>query len=985
MTDMPNTRFEDTEGLFEPLNMDHLESISSYQGDNEGEQFGKLVRPQVATLLKSIGLDKLYVRGEGDYLYYTNQKTGEEEKVLDLVGGFGASLLGHNHPALIARAQELLAEQRPFNSQGSNRKFAGLLAEKLADVLYQSTECRYMTTFANTGAEAVEAAIKHAELEAMMRIDAVFERFDRNLNKIKLGLRVGEIVLTDDLLDTAAQQFGLTSFDGIEALVAEIYRYNRSILLSPPSFLAVEGAFHGKKTGALKLTYQREYREPWQRFGIQVKFLPRNKPEAVQKILEESWIEYYDLEVDDQQCIRLIRRKWCTITACFAEPIQGEGGVLELDEGYWKALRKAADQGLFPLIIDEIQTGMGRTGRFLASRFSNVVGDYYLFSKALGGGLAKLSAMMVKKSRYIEDFGSLHTSTFTDDDFSCSIALGAVELLTRNDHQLINACYTKGQYLQNKLNQLMVSFPQTIKAIRGRGLMAGIEFGSQDHSPSPLIQELSRQKKLGYALCGHMLNIENIRLAPTLSSLNTLRIQPSVYITLQEIDDAIAAFSRALTLIESADCYRLFGYLAEVTHYQNFDPQSVPNTVVQGAVVQSTDVRVAFLGHFLEPSDLLSWEPRLGPLTEAQCQALLDKTRHILDPFIVKQDIVYSTQGRCATAITIGIPASSNQYAEALRNADTAWLQTLIEKGVTLSKRLGCSVVGFGGYNSIITNNCTTLMEEQIALTTGNSLTSAAAIEAVLAALEHQNIPIAEAKLGIVGSIGNIGKVVAEICADKVNKLLLIGRRGSARRLNKVAEAIYTRAFNLVIADPDCLEGIAAAIADTATIKQLRSSLINKQNIGKQIREGLLKELGGETPIQTSENFEDLCQCDAIVSATNAPQPIIKAEHIGERTKVVCDVALPKDVDDEVAQQFPDLMVLKGGLTKLGLDQHLSIPGMPHSDGYIFACLGETVLLGLSGIREHFSYGALETAKVRSIAQLAKLHGYTFNIKLANE
>ena len=125
-------------------------------------------KPSVEACLHAAGLDMEYTRGEGDYLYYLDEH-GEEVEVLDLVGGYGASLFGHNNPRLVDVVRGLLDAQRPFNSQGSVRGYAQKLKTRLSDLAQSETGREYSETLENTGASAVEAAIKHAELEFEMR------------------------------------------------------------------------------------------------------------------------------------------------------------------------------------------------------------------------------------------------------------------------------------------------------------------------------------------------------------------------------------------------------------------------------------------------------------------------------------------------------------------------------------------------------------------------------------------------------------------------------------------------------------------------------------------------------------------------------------------------------------------------------------------------------------------------------------------------
>src|SRR5207302_9543712 len=124
-----------------------------------------------------------------------------------------------------------------------------------------------------------------------------------------------------------------------------------------------------------------------------------------------------------------------------------------------------------PLVVDEIQSGMGRTGAFLASQALGLKPDYLCLSKSLGGGLAKIGALLIKRDRFVEEFSVKHTSTFAEDDRSCLLALKALEILDRDD--LPARCAARGRHLLQKLEELRARFPDQIKDVRGKGLMVG--------------------------------------------------------------------------------------------------------------------------------------------------------------------------------------------------------------------------------------------------------------------------------------------------------------------------------------------------------------------------------------------------------------------------------------------------------------------------------------------------------------------------------
>jgi acetylornithine/succinyldiaminopimelate/putrescine aminotransferase len=156
-------------------------------------------------------------------------------------------------------------------------------------------------------------------------------------------------------------------------------------------------------------------------------------------------------------------------------------------EWLWQISRKH----VFPFVADEIQTGMGRTGTFLAIERYAVLPDYICLSKALSGGLTKIGALMIRRERFVEEFSLKHTSTFAEDDLSCLLALKALEILDRD--ALPEACEKTGAWFRGELEALCSRFPEQLVEVRGRGLMLGIELRDQSESPSNGLRMLSQQ------------------------------------------------------------------------------------------------------------------------------------------------------------------------------------------------------------------------------------------------------------------------------------------------------------------------------------------------------------------------------------------------------------------------------------------------------------------------------------------------------------
>ena len=176
------------------------------------DAYARHVRPALWDTLRAIRLDVEYERARGDWLYYRNADGGMVE-VLDLLGGFGASLLGHNHPELVARAREVLASERPFHAQASVRGPAGELAKRLSAAVGRLTGRSYVVTFGNSGAEGVEAAMKHAELERVRRLRAVADGLRRRVRRARQGLCHGTVRIPPDFFDRAAQLLGSPADD----------------------------------------------------------------------------------------------------------------------------------------------------------------------------------------------------------------------------------------------------------------------------------------------------------------------------------------------------------------------------------------------------------------------------------------------------------------------------------------------------------------------------------------------------------------------------------------------------------------------------------------------------------------------------------------------------------------------------------------------------------------------------------------------------
>ncbi|MER7451112.1 aminotransferase class III-fold pyridoxal phosphate-dependent enzyme [Nocardia beijingensis] len=488
----------------------HAEERKSGRGSVVWNDFAEFNRPGLAQLLRSCHLDVVYTAAEGDHLV-----RADGTRVLDLVGGFGAALFGHNHPALVRAATALLNQQAPFVAQGSVRPGAARLARRLSESVGASTGREYVVTFGSTGADAVEAAIRHAAVahaRALSDLDADIRRTLRRLRRDGLH-DVRPAAPADDAEPRTAA-----------AVLTETLEHIARLRERGPVFVSLAGAFHGKSAGAFALTEQADTPADLVVPGPERRRLDTWTPEEIADAFADELCTVGIIGFDATGTPVRTWRRLSSVAAVFAEPVQGEGGVREVPAETLRALRELADRHTAALVFDEIQCGMGRTGTFLASAPSGVRADYYLMSKSLGGGLVKIAALLVDRRHSVADFGRYHTSTFADDELSATVADAALDLLRDNQVRISEA----GARLRSRLDAVARRWPKEIVSVRGRGLLQGVELRVPEPE-SALLREICAPDLFGYVVAGYLLHRHAIRMLPTLSAPTTLRVQPSAF------------------------------------------------------------------------------------------------------------------------------------------------------------------------------------------------------------------------------------------------------------------------------------------------------------------------------------------------------------------------------------------------------------------------------------------------------------------------
>jgi acetylornithine/N-succinyldiaminopimelate aminotransferase len=266
--------------------------------------------------------------------------------------------------------------------------------------------------------------------------------------------------------------------------------------------LALENSFHGRTFGALSITHTPKYREPFEPLVPGVDFARFN--------------DVADLEAKFNG----------DVCAIVIEPLQGEGGIFPVSETFWKRARELATQHSAALIADEIQCGLGRTGRaFAYQRFAGLP-DIVVVAKPLAGGLP-LGAFLAREE-FAEAFSpGLHGSTFGGGPLVCATALTFLDTVERK--QLLANVRARGAELRAGLKKLAAKF-DFIREIRGEGLMLGVDL---DVEGSPYVAEALKQGLL--INCTH----EHI-----------LRLLPPFILTTQQVKEGLSKLESVLTKTE---------------------------------------------------------------------------------------------------------------------------------------------------------------------------------------------------------------------------------------------------------------------------------------------------------------------------------------------------------------------------------------------------------------------------------------------------
>jgi ornithine--oxo-acid transaminase len=360
-------------------------AITDLFAEREAERYSlhtRYLNEQMVRVLKTIGFDKGYRRGAGQYLY---DRHGEQ--YLDLLSGWGVFAIGRNHPKVRDTLKQVLDSDFPNLVQMDVSTLAGVLAERLL----RRVPYLDKVFFANSGTETVEASLKFAR--------------------------------------------AATGRTGI------VY---------------CSHAFHGLSYGSLSVNGDDVFRSGFGPLLPECTEIPFNDLDALERALASK-----------------------SIAAFIVEPIQGKG-VIVADDGYLRGALALCRKFGTLFIADEIQTGLGRTGRFLAVEHWDIEPDMVLLAKSLSGGHVPVGAVLLRKRIFDKVFDRMdrsvvHGSTFAKNDLAMAAGLATLDVI-ETERLMENAARTGARLLGAFAR--MTQRHELVKAVHGKGLMIGLEFGA---------------------------------------------------------------------------------------------------------------------------------------------------------------------------------------------------------------------------------------------------------------------------------------------------------------------------------------------------------------------------------------------------------------------------------------------------------------------------------------------------------------------------
>jgi len=439
------------------------------------------------------------------------------------------------YPKIVVRppgpkARELIEKDERLISP-SYVRFYPLVVESANGCIVRDVDGNEYIDF-NSGLVCMNVGHNHPNI-----IKAIKKQLERFLHYSNTDFYYKEVVdLAEKLCEITPGKFdkkvyyGNSGTEAVEAAIKLAKWHTRK-----PRFIGFIGAFHGRTTGSLSFTaskpVQRKYFFPLMPGVTHVPY-----PYCYRCAFKQNFPEcnYWCIDYIDEYVLH----KYVPpeeVAAILFEPIQGEGGYVVPPEGFFQRLKRLADKYGILLIDDEVQAGMGRTGRWFAIEHWEVEPDIICMAKALASGLP-LGAI-IARARIMDWEGGSHASTFGGNPLACVAAAAAID--TIKEENLLENAARQGNYILKRLNELKER-SKIVGDVRGKGLMIGVEIvedkDSKKAAPDLAKEIMMRSWKRGVAIitCG----------------VSTLRIAPPLIITRELVDAAMEIIEDVISEVE---------------------------------------------------------------------------------------------------------------------------------------------------------------------------------------------------------------------------------------------------------------------------------------------------------------------------------------------------------------------------------------------------------------------------------------------------
>jgi acetylornithine/succinyldiaminopimelate/putrescine aminotransferase/predicted amino acid dehydrogenase len=696
-----------------------------------------------------------------------------------------------------------------------------------------------------------------------------------------------------------------------------------------PFTIALGGAFHGKTTGAVQLTANEDYSRY---FGVTNSFVRRLEVGP----LAELEASFAALVADGK------------VNAVIVEVVQGEGGMIAIAPDWLRQLQGLCKVAGVLFIVDEIQTGLGRTGHMLASTGLALAPDMVLLSKALGGGIVPIGACVMKAGLLPLDFTIFHSSTFTNNNFTAFVGHEALNLL----QEALPHARELGQYLGDALSKLVARHADVYAASSGIGLMRGLHMRPTHDSQSLLTTFQWNSGLRSYAIAAWLLREQNLLSMPCFSKPSCLRLQPPLNATTLQIDRGIEALDALAELLRAPEVeLALMGEpVTLVTRARTAPPaphRKAPKT-------PRPLRRFQFNMHPLHDWSFLNSMPEgtqcLGTAAQARYSSRIHELSDIFSGFAAEclaiPDLTLGDVRLEGRLYGVNLTASQMMELSARER------QKIQKSMVNSAMDYGAHVMGLGGFTSIVTHPGLRRLDTGASVTSGSSLTAYAAVHA---ALNEPDLKQPE-HFGIVGANGSVGGLCAQmliraaVVNRRIDRLTLFFNPHNPNGRRNLAKSLLRSIDSWQLSAAGALEDRAGwqalrEIAQVFSALDVAGGVQRLDRAPAQLDHAIAQVLGRSLlDIRPFDDWASLKKVDRLLLATNSTTELSALHHCRDGAKLY-DIGMPASVSVEIRQDRA-LHIVTAGVVRgphgwtFGRGNMVELP-----PGVMLGCFAETMTL----------------------------------------